>query len=288
MNSLVSIIVPVFNVERYLARALESLIAQSYDEWEAILVDDGSTDSSGSIALDFASKDKRFRVVRQQNGGLSSARNTGMEIVSGQFVMFLDSDDFLHPQALELCVRAALRDGSDIVAFTYDRWYRTRNVIRHFLHLPESAPSFRYYDNPDFIVTDDIFDYATEYSHPRGVDRRWMVKHCQVWRCMYRAELIRGIRFVEGINYEDFPWWSEVLLHVGRATILNLPLYMYYPNPRSYIMSADQSHKIMSLRRAIAIGKEVYSSAPADKRMKWETNFLVPFERKLHSKEKGD
>ena len=286
MSGLVSIIVPVFNVERYLVRALESLIAQSYDEWEAIIVDDGSTDSSGSIALDFASKDKRFRVVRQQNGGLSSARNTGMEMVSGQFVMFLDSDDFLHPQALELCVRAALRDGSDLVAFTYDRWYRTRNIIRHFLHLPESSPSFRHYDNPDFVVTDDIFDYATEYSHPRGVDSRWMVKHCQVWRCMYRAELIRGIRFVEGINYEDFPWWSEVLLHVGRATILNLPLYMYYPNPRSYIMSADQSHKIMSLRRAIAVGREVYSSAPADKRMKWETNFLVPFERKLRSKER--
>ncbi len=286
MNNLVSVIIPIYNVEQYLTRALDSLLSQTYDDWEAILVDDGSTDNSASIALDFAEKDRRFRLIRQANGGLSYARNSGMVVAKGEHLMFLDSDDFLHPQALELCVNAAHRDGSDIVAFTYDRRYRLRNMIRHFLHLPEVSPSFKHYNEPEYVVTDNILDFATEYSHPREKNSRWIVKHCQVWRCMYRLEMVRRIRFVEGINYEDFPWWSEVLLHVRRATILNLPLYMYYPNPRSYILSANRAHKIMSLRRAIEISKAIYESAPEDKKAKWEANFLMPFEEKLHSKER--
>ena len=281
---MISVVVPIYNVERYLHRALESLLSQTYKDWEAILVDDGSTDGSGRIADEYAGRDPRFKVIHKTNGGLSDSRNTGLELVEGEYLIFLDSDDFLHPQLMELCLEAIRRDNSDMVAFTYDRTYRTFGRIRHLLHLGDPTPHFKYYKNPPFLVTDNIYDYATEYSCPKDIDKRWAVKHCQVWRCMYKTYAIRGLKFIKGINYEDFPWWSEVLLHVRRCTILNLPLYFYYPNPLSYILSANPSHKIESLRQSIEAAKRVYATAPESKRKAWKRNFLIPFEEKLRRK----
>lgn len=282
---MISVIVPIYNVEQYLHRALDSILSQTHKDWEAILVDDGSTDSSGRIAEEYAVCDSRFKVVHKSNGGLSDARNAGMQHITGEHLLFLDADDFLHPQLMELCLEAMIRDGSDLACFTYDRNYRTLGLIKHFMHLGDPTPHYKYYSQPPYIVTDNIFDYATEFSRPKDIDLRWAVKHCQVWRCMYKTYAVRDIRFIKGINYEDFPWWSEVLLHVKRCTILNLPLYFYYPNPQSYILSADQTHKIESIRKGIEASKQVYANAPEEKRMAWERNFLAPFEQKLRRKE---
>ena len=281
---MISVVVPIYNVEKYLRRALDSILSQTHKDWEAILVDDGSTDSSGSIADEYARRDRRFKVVHKENGGLSDARNAGLQSISGEHLLFLDSDDFLHPQLMELCLEAMTRDNSDLACFTYDRRYRTQNFVRHFLHLGDSTPHFKFYKKPPYQVTDDIFAYATEYSSPKDIDKRWAVKHCQVWRCMYKTYAVRDIRFIKGINYEDFPWWSEVLLRIRRATILNLPLYFYYPNPQSYLLSADQTHKAESLRQGIEAGKRIYAAAPEAKRLAWERNFLTPFEEKLQKK----
>ena len=285
---MVSVILPIYNVEAYLRRALDSILSQTHKDWEAILVDDGSTDSSGEIAEEYAKRDRRFKVVHKENGGLSDARNAGLQHISGEHLLFLDADDFFHPQLMELCLKAIQRDGSDIACFTYDRTYRTLGFIRHFLHLGDPTPRYRFYKNLPFLVTDNIFDYATEYSRPKDIDRRWAVKHCQVWRCMYKTYAVRDIKFIKGINYEDFPWWSEVLLRIKCATILNLPLYFYYPNPGSYILSADQTHKVESLRQGIEAAKRLYANAPEAKRLAWERNFLVPFEEKLKKKSKAN
>ena len=283
---MISVIVPIYNVERYLRRALDSLLAQTYPDWEAILVDDGSTDGSSLIVEEYGQKDSRFKVIHQPNSGHSEARNVGMERAKGTYLLFLDSDDFLHPQLMELCIEAMERDDSDLVAFTYDRTYRTVILIRHIFHLGDYSPRFKRYKQPSYLVTDNIFDYATEETLPHGIDKRWAVKHCQVWRCMYKTAIVRDIKFVKGIIYEDFPWWSEVLLHVGRCTILNLPLYFYYPNLRSEILSSHSSEKIESLRQSIEVAKRVYTTAPEEKRKAWKRNFLVPFEKKLRRKEK--
>jgi glycosyltransferase involved in cell wall biosynthesis len=282
---MVSVIVPIYNVEQYLNRALDSILSQTHKDWEAILVDDGSTDSSGRIAEEYEQCDSRFKVVHKTNGGLSDARNAGMQHITGEYLLFLDADDFLHPQLMELCMEAMLRDNSDLVAFTYDRNYRTLGLVKHFLHMEDPTPHYEYYQQPPYLVTDNIFDYATEYSRPKDIDQRWAVKHCQVWRCMYKTYAVRDIKFIKNINYEDFPWWSEVLLHIKRCTILNLPLYFYYPNPKSYILSADQTHKIESIRQGIEAAKQVYANAPEEKRQAWERNFLAPFEEKLRRKE---
>ena len=282
---MVSVIVPIYNAERYLRRALDSILSQTCKDWEAILVDDGSTDSSGRIAEEYAECDSRFKVVHKSNGGQSEARNVALEHISGEFLIFLDADDFLHPQLMTLCLEAMQRDGSDIVCFTYDRNYRALAVVKHFLHLDDPKPHYEFYKQPAYIVTDNIFDYATEYSSPSDIDRRWAVKHCQAWRCMYKTYSVRDIKFPIGIIYEDFPWWSEVLLRIKRCTILNLPLYFYYPNQQSDILSTDQAHKIESLRKGIELAKAVYANAPEAMRKAWERHFLTPFEEKLKKKE---
>ena len=282
---MVSVIVPIYNVEQYLRRALDSILSQTHKDWEAILVDDGSTDSSGRIAEEYAVCDSRFKVVHKPNGGQSDARNVGMEHANGEFLLFLDADDFLHPQLMTLCLEAIGRDGSDLVAFTYDRNYRAMALVKHFLHLDDPKPHYEFYKEPSYIVTDNIFNYATEHSAPKDIDKRWAVKHCQVWRCMYKTYAVKDIKFIKSILYEDFPWWSEVLLHVKHCTILNLPLYFYYPNQQSDILSANQEHKIESLRKAIEAAKNIYADAPPEKREAWERNFLTPFEEKLKQKE---
>lgn len=282
---MVSVIIPIYNAELYLRRALDSILSQTHKDWEAILVDDGSTDSSGRIAEEYAGSDRRFKVIHKPNGGPSDARNAALQHIGGEYLLFLDADDFLHPQLMTLCLEAIRRDNSDLVAFTYDRRYRTLGIIRHFLHLGDPSPHYKFYKEPPYRTTDNIYAYATEYSHPKDIDKRWAVKHCQACFKMYRAGLVRDIRFPVGIFYEDFPWWSEVMLRVRRCTILNLPLYFYYPAPRSRIFSSSQEHRIESLRRGIEAGKQLYATAPEAKRKAWERNFLAPFEQKLKRKE---
>lgn len=280
----ISVIIPIYNVERYLRRALDSLLTQTHDSWEAILVDDGSPDACGAIANEYASKDNRFKVIHKTNGGLSDARNAGMGIASGKYLLFLDPDDFFHPQLMELCFKTAEKENSDVVVFTYHHYYRTINKVRHFLHLPDSKPSFKKYGDIKYITTDNIFDYATEYSHPKDIDRRWAVRHCQSCFKMYRTSLVKDISFVKGIYLEDFPWWSEVLLHIKRCTILNLPLYYYYPNPKSFLLSSDTRQLADNLEKSIIAAQKVYENAPIEKKALWEKRFLVPFQHYLEKK----
>ena len=135
MQPKISIIIPMYNVEKYLRRCLDSVQNQTFKQWQAICVDDGSPDKSGEIAEEYAKKDKRFIVVHKENGGLSDARNYGMPHATGQYIMFLDSDDFIHPQTMEIAYNTAIKNKSDIVSFTYDRIYRPRLMVRHVLHL---------------------------------------------------------------------------------------------------------------------------------------------------------
>ena len=282
----ISVIIPIYNAEQYLQRALDSLLTQSHNNWEAILVDDGSPDSSGAIADDYASRDDRFKVIHKTNGGVSDARNVALKYACGKYLLFLDPDDFFHPQLMELCFKAAERDHSDMVVFTYHHGYRTINKIRHFLHLPDSKPSFKKYGTVESVTTDNIFDYATEYSHPKDIDRRWAVKHCQPCFKMYRTEVIKDIPFIVGIRFEDFTWWSEVLLHIGRSTILNLPLYYYYPNPKSFLLSSNPEQQAHHLEQSIEAAKKVYENAPEEKKRLWEKRFLTPFQHYLEKKKR--
>lgn len=285
--SYISVIIPVYNCGQFLRRCLDSLVNQSFKDWEAICINDGSKDNSGAILDEYAAADKRFKVVHKANEGVSIARNTALKLVESDYIMFMDSDDFLHPQAMEICAHFANRDNSDIVAYTYNRKYRTLQMIGNILHLPEPKKlKYTLYDieKIESLTTDDIFHWATEYSHPDGIqDKRWLVKHCQPWRCMYRASMIKDIEFIKGIIYEDFPWWGEVLMRTAIATIINLPIYYYYPNKGSYILSSKEQFKIDSLMTALKAAEAISTDNPK-KAKAWEEKFIAPFRRKLEKK----
>lgn len=288
----ISVIIPVYNVQAFLPRCLDSLLNQTFQDWEATCVDDGSSDGSAAILDKYAARDPRFRVVHKSNGGVSSARNTALPLIGGEYTLLMDADDFMHPQLMEICTHFAERDGSDLVAFTYHRGYRNSLRLRHKLHLPEplSIPFEKYrIEDIESRVAEDIFDWVSEYSI-KGMWRqkgKWTIKHCQPWRCLYRSDVVRDLRFPEGVIYEDVPWWGEILLRVKTATVLNLPLYYYYPTPGSLILASGQKKRVESLREVIRLSEEHYKIHAAPRQqMIWEREFLSSFRKKLRKKER--
>ena len=283
----ISIIIPMYGVEKYLRRCLDSVQNQTFTDWQAICVNDGSPDKSGEIAREYAARDKRFVVVDKENGGLSDARNVGMQHATGDYILYLDSDDFIHPQTMEIAYSLAVRDGSDIVSFTYDRIYRPQLMVRHFLKMDtDNVVPMRMHKryNVDKIktrVTDDVYEYATERTHNKfNPKRRWLIKHCQVWKNLYKRELIEDIPFIKGLLFEDFPWWSRVMLRNPRVTIAPLPLYFYIPNFGGIVLSAKQLRIMQSLCRGIADAYKAYVDSATDYQMeKWNANFKWYFVR---------
>ena len=285
----ISVIIPCYKAQPFIRRCLDSLLCQTETDWEAVCIDDESPDETGAILEEYSEQDPRFKVYHQLNAGVSASRNFAVEKAEGEYVIFIDADDFIHPQTMEICLLTARRFKADMVAYTYNREYRTQHIIRHLLHMGDREEiSYEQYDpeNVSTFTTDNIYDWVTEYSKPKDIDPKWAVKHCQAWRCMYAAKLVKSVRFIFGIAYEDFPWWGEVLLKVNRTAIINLPLYYYYPNKTSYIFTASQEHRVESLRKAIAASENTYENAPEYKKHKWEQNFLVPFRAKLERKSK--
>ena len=111
----ISIIVPVYNVEKYIRRCLDSIAAQTFTDWECICVDDGTPDASGKICDEYAQKDGRFVVIHKENGGVSSARNVGLDVAKGEYVTFCDSDDWVEKEMLEVFYNTALKNDAEVV-----------------------------------------------------------------------------------------------------------------------------------------------------------------------------
>ena len=277
----ISIIIPMYGVEKYLRRCLDSVLNQTFTDWQAICVNDGSPDKSGEIAREYAARDERFIVIDKENGGLSDARNVGMQHATGDYILYLDSDDFIHPQTMEISYALAKRDGSDIVSFTYDRIYRPQLMVRHFLKMdtdnvvPMRMGKKYNWKKIKTRVTDDVYEYATERTHNKfNPKRKWLIKHCQVWKNLYKRELIADIGFIKGLLFEDFPWWSRVMLRNPRVTIAPLPLYFYIPNFGGIVLSAKQLRIMQSLCRGIADAYQAYVDTATDYQMeKWSANF---------------
>ncbi|MBR6489706.1 MAG: glycosyltransferase family 2 protein, partial [Muribaculaceae bacterium] len=125
---MVSVIIPVYNVQEYLARCIDSVLCQSHKELEVILVDDGSTDHSGAMCDDYASRDGRIKVIHKSNGGLSDARNAGLDVMTGDYVTFIDADDYVHPYFVELLLRGLHESGSQIAVC---RWQELNDGEEH-------------------------------------------------------------------------------------------------------------------------------------------------------------
>lgn len=185
---LISIIIPIYNIERYLSRCLDSILNQSYQNYEVIMVDDGSIDNSYLVCLEYAKKDNRFIPVKQENGGASKARNAGLEKANGGVIAFVDGDDFLHKDYLKMLLDKMLEKN------TYISMCGLECVDEEGKEVPSP---FRRNEVPRKITGDKA---VTEIGNN--------VVYGVVWNKLYRKELFKDIRFTEGMTFED-----EMILH---------------------------------------------------------------------------
>ena len=203
-NPLVTVIVPIYQVEQYLKRCLDSIVNQTYRNLEIILVDDGSPDNCGIICDEYASKDKRIKVIHKENGGLSSARNAGLEQCCNEgYLMFVDSDDWLSLDATEILVRNMESSNSDIIIFNYYAVYNNREEFMN--------------------VTQDC-QYSTEEIKHKLICDYWANS---VWNKIYKTKVYYEIRFPEGLTFEDAFVMSKVLNNANKITCLKEGLYFY-------------------------------------------------------------
>ena len=150
---LISVIVPVYNVEKYLDRCMKSILQQTYHRLEIILVDDGSTDASAAMCDAYARRDSRIRVVHKQNGGLSDARNAGLELAAGDYIGYVDSDDWIEPDMYEYLLENALKYQADIAVCGRVERYVDKEVVRGFSEIEVLArePALKYLLQNDLL-----------------------------------------------------------------------------------------------------------------------------------------
>ena len=211
-NMLLSIIVPIYNVECYLPKCVESLLDQDLptDEYEIILVDDGSPDRCGTICDEYAAKHVNVSVIHRQNGGLSAARNSGIEIAQGKYIQFVDSDDYLESNVLKTLVEKMETENLDILRFDY------RNVNEKYEEIHPNKDPKRYVD-----FSGEVCDGLTFLNEKLG-------PACYVVQFMLKTELVKSIPlFREGICFEDVEWTPRMLAASHRVTSENKTVYNY-------------------------------------------------------------
>lgn len=208
---LVSVIVPVYNVEPYLRKCVDSILNQSYRKIEIILVDDGSTDMSGRICDEYSNKDERIKVIHKKNGGLSSARNAGLEIAKGDYISYIDSDDYVTSLFIEELVGLCIKYNTGISCIGYKEFSsndeKTVTVISD-----ECKPII--YDDISFIK--EIVD-----STKSGV-----ITYC-VWSKLFRRDIVEKMKFPEGKTYEDIMYTTAAIFRAKQCVFKNDKLYNY-------------------------------------------------------------
>ncbi|GAA4898918.1 glycosyltransferase [Flaviramulus aquimarinus] len=216
MKDKISIIVPVYNVEAYLERCIDSIINQTYKNLEIILVNDGSTDNSKIICEQYVKKDPRIVVVNQENSGSSIARNTGLDIATGQIISFIDSDDYIDNSMLEKMVQHMIANNLEVVEIEPN--VLTRNKV---------------FDNK-FTIEDNI----------SAIKRIITNTSFSVWRRIYKKSLIENMRFIPKIIHQDVFFTIDILNKISNIGYLNSPLYTYNTDNISVIRSKYTTKKI--------------------------------------------
>lgn len=218
---LVSVIVPVYGVERYLDECIESIVGQTYAELEILLVDDGSPDGCPGICDGWAARDGRIRAIHKENGGLSSARNAGLSLCSGRFVLFVDSDDFIDRSLVGSCLRAIQAAAADVVAFKLDRFNGDGVLPSDLLPRFPSGQVANAELAVSHLLLGDVQSYAVAY--------------------LARRSLFDGpepIRFPVGELMEDVSTTYKVFARAGRIVYLDEALYHYRARQGSILSHA--------------------------------------------------
>ena len=240
MEPWISIVVPVFNVEDYLKKCIDSLLAQSFRNWEIILVDDGSTDASGRLCDEFAREYPNVRVIHKTNGGLASARNQGLCHARGEYVAFVDSDDYVDPDTYEVLHRKCRDSKPDILNYGYRKVCNGRVLLEEYAVFPEGEYDYRQIQNrilPDSIAREKAFDQ---------VNLPVQLSACM---CIYRREFLKkhGIVFESErlVLCEDWLFNIRCLCRAEAMVILHNCFYNYVTRKTSL----SQSYKPDSYER---------------------------------------
>ena len=210
---LISVIVPIYGVEKYLNKCVESIIGQTYCNLEIILVDDGSPDGCGEICDEWANTDKRVKVVHKENGGLSDARNAGLQIATGELISFIDSDDYIEPTFFETLYNAMQQSGAEIAECGTRYVGEDGEVLK-----------IRASQDGEF----DTLTALTKLINEQGL-------YQTVWNKLYRRQVIEGILFAKGKYNEDEFWTYRVFDRGNKIVSVEQPLYNYLQRGSSII-----------------------------------------------------
>ncbi|TLS35784.1 glycosyltransferase [Pseudalkalibacillus caeni] len=226
MKPIVSIIVPIYNAEDYLERCLDSLLAQTLKEIEIITINDGSTDSSSNILKRYSSEDSRIKVIEKDNGGVSSARNEGILSASGNYIGFVDPDDWVEFEMYEKMQQIAVNEKADIVMCSYIREFKNYSKEKNF-NLPQKV-KYEREEVKNFVLRRLIGPLDTEVANPDLLDS-WGT----VWSKLYKADLIKenNIRFEDLSNIgtnEDSLFNIVATSYASSFVFINSPFYHYW------------------------------------------------------------
>ncbi|MCL2391775.1 MAG: glycosyltransferase [Oscillospiraceae bacterium] len=222
----ISIIIPVYNVEPFISKCLDSIAIQTFTDFEALLINDGSTDKSGEICEAYSMKDSRIKVFHKKNGGVSSAKNLGLKYATGQYIGFVDSDDFVAPDMYEMLYKAINKENVQIGIANYYKANDTQSVaMTNSLKIPDGI-----------ISTRNMLRYQFQRDHYMGF--------CgYLWNKLFLSEAIKNsdLRFDESINYgEDVLFLAKLVIeNKCTGTYIDKPVYHYYQRVGSISKSAS-------------------------------------------------
>lgn len=236
MHRKISVIIPVYKVEKYLKRCVESVVNQTYKNIEIILVNDGSPDKCGEICDEYARIDSRIKVIHKENGGLSSARNSGLDIASGDYIMFVDSDDWISEVSLEQLNEYIDMD-YDIINFKF---------------------SFVKENSKELIETNNNIKDSYECDLITYIDKLFSGElNFFIWNKLYKKNLFDEVRFPEGRNYEDLATIYKLYFNAKSIIVTDYTLYYYWlgnsnsitsnstvKNMRDYLLSTKEIYKV--------------------------------------------
>ena len=224
-KELISIIIPVYNVEHYLDKCLESVINQTYKNIEIILINDGSTDDSLSILEKYKKVDKRVKVINKKNGGVSSARNAGLDICKGKYITFIDSDDYVDTDYVEILYKKAKKYDVDIVFSNAIEVFKNGNT-----------------KNDKKIIKDILLDKEKTYKNL--FSEKNIKTAC--WGNLYKADIIKDIRFDTNLHIaEDFKFLVDVISNINNSVMIPDRKYYYYVRENSLFHSIFNEDKII-------------------------------------------
>ena len=210
-NNLVSVIIPIYNVEKYLRQCIDSVLNQTYKNLEVILVDDGSTDSCPIICDEYAEQDSRVKVIHKKNGGLSDARNSGIRLLTGDYVLFIDSDDFYDDEhAIEKLIKRVCESKAQILNFSYKKYYEgSEKKTPYFDNIPAMPLNLTQKEGQlEYIVGQNLFIASA-------------------WNKMIDKCLLKDAEFEVGVYSEDIDWCARILLKSKKIDFIPEELYCY-------------------------------------------------------------